>query len=226
MFRAFISAAVVMWAWGASVGADTLVMRDGRRLHGSLVSVSRGTVVFEEDRGTARPRQVRARLDEVDRIELRDTLDDDEDPLEPEPGPDEVTTRGGDRDEDMAGPRDDQGGRRRTIEVTGSEPWTDTGLEVRPGQELYFSPEGSLIWSAGHRDGPGGDVDSPHDNRRPIPGRPGGALIGRIGSGRDYFFIGTDRGPYRVRAPGRLFLGINDDYFEDNSGAFRVIVSY
>jgi len=29
-----------------------------------------------------------------------------------------------------------------------------------------------------------------------------------------------------VRTPGRLFLGVNDDYFEDNAGGFRVTISY
>ena len=110
--------------------------------------------------------------------------------------------------------------------VTAGEPWTDTGLELRAGQDLYFSPEGMVIWSAGHEDGPGGEANSPYDTRRPIPGRPAGGLIGRIGTGADTFFIGTDRGPYRVRVPGRLFLGINDDYFEDNAGRFHVTISY
>jgi hypothetical protein len=27
-----------------------------------------------------------------------------------------------------------------------------------------------------------------------------------------------------VRATGRLYLGVNDDFFNDNSGTFRVVV--
>jgi hypothetical protein len=255
MFRTAISAGVILFLSGISLFADTLVMRDGRRLRGSLVSVSRGTVVFDQERGTGGSRQVRMRLDEVDRIDLRDTREGDtytddsvgglpssrrsgnradrragragDDADERAPRPDEVSTWGDDREiDDLGARRDDVGQRRRTIAVTASEPWTDTGLELRAGQELFFSPEGSLIWSAGHEDGPGGEAGSPQDNRRPIPARPAGGLIGRIGTGNDYFFIGTDRGPYRVRTPGRLFLGVNDDYFEDNAGGFRVTISY
>lgn len=255
MFRTAISAGVILFLSGMPLFADTLVMRDGRRLRGSLVSVSRGTVVFEQERGTGGSRQVRLRLDEVDQIDLRDARAGDtytdealgglpsprrsgsradrragragDDEGERAPAPDEVSTRGDDQEiDDLGARRDDVGQRRRTIAVTASEPWTDTGLELRAGQELYFSPEGSLIWSAGHEDGPGGEAGSPLDNRRPIPARPAGGLIGRIGAGSDYFFIGTDRGPYRVRTPGRLFLGVNDDYFEDNAGGFRVTISY
>jgi hypothetical protein len=47
-------------------------------------------------------------------------------------------------------------------------------------------------------------------------------MIGRIDNGAP-FFIGNRR---NVRAPssGRLYLSVNDDYLEDNSGEFRVMV--
>jgi hypothetical protein len=61
---------------------------------------------------------------------------------------------------------------------------------------------------------------------RPIPNRPAAALIGRVGETNEYFFIGDDSGPVRVRGCGRLFLGINDDFLGDNSGSFRVTVYY
>src|SRR5437899_2425354 len=195
MFRMLIPLGAAALVSAASLCADTLVMRDGRRLHGSLVSVARGTVIFDQDRGDGRPRPTRVRLGEVDRIELRDTAeedgvftDDERLPADERPRADEVSTWS-----------DDLGQRHRTVDVTASEPWTDTGLEVRAGQELYFTPEGTVIWSAGHEDGAGGEANSPYDTRRPIPGRPAGGLIGRIGTGADTFFIGTDRGPYHVR---------------------------
>ena len=54
---------------------------------------------------------------------------------------------------------------------------------------------------------------------------PAGALIGRIGtSPDDIFFIGAERLPFRVRTSGRLFLGINDDTLDDDTGAFQVAV--
>ena len=56
-----------------------------------------------------------------------------------------------------------------------------------------------------------------------MPDRPAGALIGRIGtSPDDTFFIGAERLPFRVRASGRLYLGVNDDTRTSDDGAFQV----
>lgn len=52
-------------------------------------------------------------------------------------------------------------------------------------------------------------------------------MIGKIGNtSGDYFFIGDERGAIRMRASGRLYLGVNDDFLADNSGNFRVVVYY
>jgi hypothetical protein len=57
----------------------------------------------------------------------------------------------------------------------------------------------------------------------PLRNQTAGALIGRIGNG-PAFAIGNQRS---IRAPrnGRLFLGVNDDHFEDNAGHFEVNVN-
>jgi hypothetical protein len=75
--------------------------------------------------------------------------------------------------------------------------------------------------------GPEGDLDGAAPApRRPMPDRPAGALIGRIGvSPDDTFFIGGQRLPFRVRTSGRLYLGVNDDTPADDEGAFQVAVS-
>ena len=56
--------------------------------------------------------------------------------------------------------------------------------------------------------------------------RSAAGLIGRVGNGSDFFFIGAEQGPVRVRSSGRLYLGVNDDFLQDNSGSFRVVVYY
>jgi len=58
-------------AW---VSADTLVLRDGRRVDGVLVSVRDGTIEFQERGG--RRRVLRLQRDEVQSIEL-DFIGDD-----------------------------------------------------------------------------------------------------------------------------------------------------
>jgi hypothetical protein len=130
--------------------------------------------------------------------------------------------RGGDRDEAAGRPR---GLREREVQVSSRMPWTDTGVTVRAGQTIYFSAEGQVRWGSDRRDGPGGEDNSPRNANRPIPARPAAALIGRVGDDAP-FFIGDDEGAVRVRGSGTLFLGINDDTFGDNSGAFRVTVFY
>jgi hypothetical protein len=60
-----------------------------------------------------------------------------------------------------------------------------------------------------------------------LPNRPAAALIGKVGDeSGDLFFIGDNQGSIRVRGSGRLWLGINDDVLDDNSGNFRVTVYY
>ena len=104
--------------------------------------------------------------------------------------------------------------------------WVDAGLTVRPGQELMFSSSGEVRWGPNRRDGAAGERNSPFNAGRPMPGKNAAALIGRIGERGDPFFIGSDTGPIRMRAGGPLYLGINDDYLQDNSGSFRVTIRY
>lgn len=186
----------------AAVLADTLVMRNGTRVEGRLIAVRDGVVEFEESRGFG-TRRLRVDQDEVRAIEF-----DEE--------------RGGDRDGGAGRPR---GLRERELDVSARTPWTDTGITVRAGQTIYFSAEGRVRWGSDRRDGPAGESNSPRNPNRPIPSRPAAALIARIGDDAP-FFVGDDEGAIRVRAGGRLFLGINDDVFEDNTGAFRVTVFY
>ena len=91
---------------------------------------------------------------------------------------------------------------------------------------MYISATGRVRWGPGRQDGPEGERNSPRNDGRPIPSRPAGAVIGRIGDGNDYFFIGEDSGPIRMRSDGQLYIGINDDFLNDNSGAFSVTISY
>lgn len=185
--------------------ADTLILRSGRSFTGELVSVRDGRMEFRTDRG----RMETFDLEEVDRVEF--------------------SGREGyrnDRDGRPPGNERPSGLREREVDVPGGTAWTRTSVELRDGQEVWFDSRGEVRWGPGRKDGPGGESGSPRNPARPIPSRPGAALIGKIGENGDPFFIGNDRGPIRVRGRGTLFLGINDDYLRDNGGAFRVIVYY
>jgi hypothetical protein len=195
---------VVVMAVQAVLAADVLVLRDGRRIDGSLVSVRSDTIEFDgrsgRDRGTRR----------YGRTDVRSIQFEDE------------VVRGRDRNDER--PR--AGLRERVADVSGRTAWTDTGVDVRQGQELSFSATGEIRWGPNRRDGAGGENNSPRNPGRPMPGRNAAALIGRIGENGDPFFIGNDREPIRVRGAGRLFLGINDDFLQDNTGSLRVTIAY
>lgn len=185
-----------------SLLADTLILRNGTRIEGQLLSVRNGIIEFEERHGFGNSRGLQIERDEVVRIEFaarRDTSD-------------------------LASSRP-FGMRERTALVNANTAWTNTSVDVRAGQSIYVETTGEIRWGRDRRDGPAGERNSPRNPNRPMPNRPAAALIGKIGSeSTDYFFIGAEQGPIRVRATGRLYLGVNDDFFNDNSGTFRVVI--
>ena len=200
--------ALALLAATAAVSADTLVFRDGRRVDGDLVAVTGDTVEFRERRG--RGRLLRVDRDEVRALELNSGSSDVHDAanvLPPRP----------------------RGLREKDVLVSGDVPFVDTGIDVRSGQPIYFESAGNVWWKPDERTGPAGEngSDRERDSRRPMPRRPTGALIAKVGhESADLFFVGADPGPIRVRSTGRLFLGVNDDYVQDNHGNFRVVVYY
>jgi hypothetical protein len=204
----FIVAVILMIAAPLTLRADVLVLHNGTRVQGNLVSVSGSVIEFEERRGFGRGRTIRVDRDDVARIEFdRDYSGGDS------------TFAGG------SGGRP-SGLRERQVSVGANVQWTDTGIDVRSGQTVYFEASGQVRWGRDRRDGPEGEDNSPSNPGRPIPNRPAAALIGRIGNSSDFFLIGDEEGPIRVRSSGRLYLGINDDFLPDNSGSFRVVVYY
>lgn len=113
----------------------------------------------------------------------------------------------------------------RTIRVDAHQRWTDAGITVRAGDTLVFEASGDVQMSD-DRD----DLATPAGSRRgrtapdaPVSGQLAGGLLARIG---DYppVFVGSRQS---VTAPtsGRLLLGVNDDYLQDNRGAFTVTVA-
>jgi hypothetical protein len=217
---AMILAAAAAASWGAVVvTADTLVLRDGRTVEGQLVGADRDTIEFRQDGGFLSSRTVRVPREDVRRIEIDDRGDFDR----PSTRPDRSDRS--DRSERSQRPG---GLREREVWVPANRQWTDTGIDVQTGGVLYFTAHGGDIqWRRGSHTRANGDPEGGYSPRRPIPGRPIGALIAKIGEGSsDFIFIGEDEDGIRLRGAGRLYLGINDDNVSDNQGAYRVTVSY
>jgi hypothetical protein len=206
--RRFCTVGVVALLAG-SIHADTLVLRDGRRVQGQLISIQNGVIQFQESSFSSRV--VRVNRDDVLGIEF-----DRGERFEPQYAPPAQPER-------AERPR---GLREKQVMVVANVPWTDTGIDLRAGQNVYFEASGEIRWGPNRRARPNGEQNSPNNPARPMPNRPGASLIGRTGDGNDYFFIGDDRSGARVRSPGRLFLGINDDVLQDNTGYFTVVVYY
>ncbi len=196
--------ALLMAVLPVAVSADTLYLRNGQRIEGELVSVRNDTIEFEERRNYGSGRVLRFDRDEVSRIEF--------------------DNQGSGNNYTSGRPA---GMRERQVTVSADTDWNDAGIEVRAGQTVYFEATGQVRWGRDRRDGPAGERNSPRNDGRPMPNRNAAALIGKIGQGSgDVFFIGDESGAFRMRASGRLYLGINDDVLTDNSGNFRVVVYY
>lgn len=110
------------------------------------------------------------------------------------------------------------------IVVDAMQAWTDTGINVRAGDVIAFDTEGTVRLSDDFNDV--ADARGHRGGRRaaeaPLARAPAGSLIARIGN-QGIMMIG-DRRSLRAPASGRLYLGVNDDHYADNSGEFRVLV--
>jgi hypothetical protein len=116
-----------------------------------------------------------------------------------------------------------------SITVNGNQPWTDTGINVRKGDMITFSATGRVRVATGNSPDvvadPNGanNFPAPRTNY-PLPTMSVGGLIAKVGNDRP-FGVGTLTHPISMPDDGRLYLGINDDGFGDNSGAFYVTIN-
>ena len=120
----------------------------------------------------------------------------------------------------------------RTVDVPGNSRGVDTGIDVRAGDQITFTATGTIV--AGQRAGTVG----PEGGRstgfgsiigtRPVPNAGVGALIGFVrtvdGQNTQPFFVGNSL-TWTAPADGRLYLLVNDDNYNDNSGAFTVNIT-
>lgn len=130
------------------------------------------------------------------------------------------------------GPGRGAGRVERDLSVPGNSRGVDAGIDVRAGDQITFTASGTIV--AGQRAGTVG----PEGGRstgfgsimgtRPVPTAGVGALIGflRMADGQNSqpFFIGSSLS-WTAPADGRLYLLVNDDNYNDNSGAFTVHIT-
>ena len=133
--------------------------------------------------------------------------------------------RGRGRDRDAYMERSAAPANARSVVVPSNVQWTNTGFNVTRGQYLRFEPSGEIRLSTNGEDigRPAGAMSARHADKATIPTIPVGALIGRVGNGQP-FPIGDTTNAFDMPDSGRLFLGVNDDHVNDNSGNYVVLV--
>jgi hypothetical protein len=197
--------------------AHTMVMRNGNSVRGRLVDLIAGErVKWTDANGTTREVPIR----EVRRVYLNN-----------------ASARTVFNYNGPAGTAADRGitpatqsttGRMqasREVEVRADTPWNDTGITVSSGQRLAFSASGKIGFGQGlaATAGPDGNNEYRRSNY-PVRDMPVGALIGKVGNGAP-FIIGSNTQPIVMNGNGRLMLAVNDEYYQDNEGAFRVTIT-
>ena len=113
-------------------------------------------------------------------------------------------------------------GRARTIAVGGDRQWVDTGIFVNAGDTVTINATGRIRVA---RDGgvmTAAGTQSGRTDGATLPNAPVGGLVARFGD-TAAIFIGESR-TFRTARGGRLYLGVNDNFFDDNTGQFNVTV--
>jgi len=212
------------------IGRDFVADRDGRL----YLTANRGTYsdargAYSVDVRTERNLTPRRRDNTASRNNNDEEYDDDVfGTRNTSPAPVRSRLPGGDgRDTGDAGrvgaPRE------VSVNVPGTSRDTDSGVEVRSGEQVTITASGTVV--AGRRIGEVG----PQGGRatgfgsiigtRPVPTAGPGALIGyiRTSSGQvsQPFLIGNQL-TFNAQTDGRLILAINDDDYSDNGGNFAV----
>ncbi|GAK61601.1 Neutral metalloprotease, putative [Candidatus Vecturithrix granuli] len=112
-----------------------------------------------------------------------------------------------------------------TVAVPGNTQWMDSGITINVGDVISFAAQGTVVYdSKGNSCGPAGaSWTDTRDKKDPLWQKPHAGLIGKIQGIGSSFFIGS---AYKVKAAssGKLLLGINDYWYQGNSGKFTVTI--
>jgi len=207
MKKIILALAIVVAAVGLAA-ADTIYLRDGRTIQGTVLGFVNGRFVVRvqtrsananSDSNVSRSRNNEGEIqyfrpEEIDRIEIEGRSLDE--------------------------------GRfeTREVQVTLESNWIDSGIDLRRGQRVQVSASG-VITVGRSRIGPDG-LRSPDPNA-PLPNAAEGELIGAIGndSRAPIIELGSSR-EFTADRNGRLFLTANRGSYADARGAFNVQIRH
>ena len=208
--RKSILALVVLLCAASFAAADTIYLRDGRTIHGTLLGFINGSFVVRvdprystNDRTTRNPDSSNRtnqgeiqyfRPNEVDRIEIDGRA------------------------------LDDARFETRSVQVTLDSNWIDSGIDLRRGERVQVSASG-VIMAGRSRITPDGLRSN--DPAAPLPRAAEGELIGAIGddSRAPIMELGSNK-EFTADRDGRLFLTANRGTFNDARGSFTVQIKH
>jgi hypothetical protein len=186
------------------VAADTIYLRDGRQVHGTLLGFINGRFVVRVERryqtGGGAPIRNPGGRDEADLQYFRAT---------------EV-----ERIEIEGRSLDEMRYENNTVQVTLESNWIDTGVDLRRNERVQITASG-LILAGRARITPDGLRST--DPNAPLPRAAEGMLIGVVGDERDapMMEIGSTK-EFTADRDGRLYLTANRGSYTDARGNFTV----
>jgi hypothetical protein len=197
--RKIILALVIVLFAASFVAADTIYLRDGRTIHGTLMGFINGRFVVRVS-ATTDPNVARSRANEGEIQYFR---------------PDEV-----ERIEIEGRSLDDTRYETSTVQVTLDANWIDTGVYLRRNQHVQIDASG-VITTGRTRITPDGLRST--DPTSPLPSAAEGMLIGAVGDDRNapILELGSTR-EFTADRDGRLYLTANRGSFTDTRGSFTV----
>jgi len=210
--RRIILALTILLLAATFAAADTIYLRDGRAIRGTLLGFVEGRFVMRvtsrytgagpsipgtnqntRDRDTEGEIQY-FRPDQVERIELDGRT--------------------------ISDARSDSSMETSTVQVPLESNWVDSGIYLRRGQRVQIDATG-VIMAGRSRISPTGLRGT--DSTSPLPNAPEGMLIGAVGDERNapILELGASR-EFTADRDGRLYLTVNRGTYADARGSFTV----
>lgn len=238
--RGLTTAALVLTLSFLALG-DTIHLKDGSIIKGKIVSFAGDKFVVAMGEG-ARRRELTFLASEVESIafdsptgapQLSAPTNRNASYKEPaaEPVQQPVQTRAKNNDpvdnssrqanQSMGGKMPPIGWSVRVLADNTANGWTNSGWVVKKGQRIRITGDGKVSLGKGQSSPPSG-IASLNDDQKLLKNVPTGALVAVIGDdNNDFIYVGAER-EFVATRDGALFLGINEGYLDDNSGAYNV----
>ncbi len=119
-----------------------------------------------------------------------------------------------------------RGKRVKTVILQADERWINTNIILKNNKTILFSITGSIIVKGELKVFQYGELNVTLNRKKQLPTQPTGAVIAKIGEDGIPFYVGANLAPFQVKKSGKLYIGINDFNFKDNSGSFTVKIYY